>query len=67
MQADTPHTLTRSEVDKFHEEGYLDPYPLCTPKEMGPIRKHIEDEVLCIPTVWGGGQYQTRHLVDQQQ
>jgi len=39
-------SLSKAEILRFHEEGYLGPYALCTPDEMAAIRSRIEREVL---------------------
>ncbi|MBI3832372.1 MAG: phytanoyl-CoA dioxygenase family protein [Planctomycetes bacterium] len=39
-------TLSKQDVLRFHEEGYLGPYALCTPAEMAAFRERIEREVL---------------------
>ncbi len=54
--------LGREEIGHFHEEGYLGPYDLCTREQMGVVRNRIENELLGTPSVYGAGQYQTRHL-----
>lgn len=54
--------LTRDEIEQFHQRGWLGPYTSTTPDEMAAIRGRLETELLGTPAVWGGGQYQTRHL-----
>jgi ectoine hydroxylase-related dioxygenase (phytanoyl-CoA dioxygenase family) len=47
MTTATPSTLTRAEVRRFRDEGYLPgPYTLCGPAEMGAIRERVDREVL---------------------
>lgn len=46
MPAAATCTLTREEVLRFHEDGFLGPYILCAPDEMAGIRARIESEVL---------------------
>lgn len=53
--------LTGTEVLRFMDEGYLGPFTLCTPREMGPIREVIEREVLTAPGL-SGNPIQSRHL-----
>ncbi len=46
MQATLAQGLDRVQVLRFHEDGYLGPFALCTPEEMAGIRARIEQEVL---------------------
>lgn len=38
----TSFNLTAEEVERYHVEGYLGPYTLCSPEEMATIRTRIE-------------------------
>jgi ectoine hydroxylase-related dioxygenase (phytanoyl-CoA dioxygenase family) len=51
--------LSPAEIRRFHDEGYLGPYVLCSPAEMAVFRQQIVDEVL--PTAMARPDKQ-RHL-----
>src|SRR5690242_4725827 len=53
--------LTREEVLRFMNEGYLGPFTLCSPEEMAVLRGRIEREVLTDPGP-SGNPVQSRHL-----
>jgi hypothetical protein len=38
--------LEVTEIDQFHDQGYLGPYALCSPEKMAKIRTRIEEDVL---------------------
>jgi len=38
--------LSQAEVRRFHDEGFLGPFVLCTPEQMSTIRERIVGEVL---------------------
>jgi ectoine hydroxylase-related dioxygenase (phytanoyl-CoA dioxygenase family) len=57
-----PFALTLEEVAHFHENGYLGPFPLCTPDEMATIRERIEQEVLTTDGPNPKTRIQCRHL-----
>jgi ectoine hydroxylase-related dioxygenase (phytanoyl-CoA dioxygenase family) len=59
MDEQMTHHLSPAEIRRFHDEGYLGPYVLCSPAEMAVIRQKIVDEVL--PTVMQRPDKQ-RHL-----
>src|SRR5271170_5581315 len=40
------HALSREEIKRFHDEGYLGPLKAVTPEEMAVIRNHIDTVVL---------------------
>ena len=40
--AEAQETLTTSECDRFRQDGWLGPYPMCTPDEMDTIRPDVE-------------------------
>jgi len=40
------HALTREEIKRFHDEGYLGPITAVSPEEMANIRNHIDTVVL---------------------
>jgi ectoine hydroxylase-related dioxygenase (phytanoyl-CoA dioxygenase family) len=42
--AETP-TLSRAEIDLWHEQGFLGPYTLVEPEEMARLRARIDDEI----------------------
>jgi ectoine hydroxylase-related dioxygenase (phytanoyl-CoA dioxygenase family) len=46
MPATTSTALSKAEVLRFQDEGYLGPFELCTPEEMATIRERINREVL---------------------
>jgi hypothetical protein len=54
--------LSREEVARFHDDGCLGPFALCSPEEMADLRARIETEVL--PTVGPNPKtpLQCRHL-----
>lgn len=54
--------LSPSEVARFHEQGYLGPYALCTPEEMDSLRRRIEVEVLTTGGPNPRNRLQCRHL-----
>jgi ectoine hydroxylase-related dioxygenase (phytanoyl-CoA dioxygenase family) len=54
--------LSSAEVARFHEEGYLGPFALCTPQEMAEIRARIEREVLTTDGPSARTRLQARHL-----
>ena len=58
--------LSRDEIEHFHQQGWLGPYTSFSPAEMAEIRDRLETGLLGTPTVWGGSQYQTRHLDNRQ-
>lgn len=41
--------LGPDEIERFHQHGFLGPYPLCSPDEMGEVRRGLESEVLSTP------------------
>jgi ectoine hydroxylase-related dioxygenase (phytanoyl-CoA dioxygenase family) len=53
------HSLSRDEVQQFHDEGYLGPFVLCSPAQMAECRAQIVERVL--PTVMARPDKQ-RHL-----
>jgi ectoine hydroxylase-related dioxygenase (phytanoyl-CoA dioxygenase family) len=55
----TEYNLSRAEIQRFHDEGYLGPYVLCSPAQMAEVRTQIVDRVL--PTVMARPDKQ-RHL-----
>ena len=55
-------TLSREQVERYHGDGYLGPFTLCSPAEMAAIRERIDNEVIGTWNEWPGAQYQTRHL-----
>lgn len=64
MIATAPETffLSRREVARFHEEGYLGPFTLCTPEEMADARERIERDVLTADGPNPKNRLQCRHL-----
>jgi ectoine hydroxylase-related dioxygenase (phytanoyl-CoA dioxygenase family) len=62
MPETVSYALTKVEVDKFHEEGYLGPFELCTPEEMDPIRSRIDREVISTEGLSPHSRNQCRHL-----
>jgi chlorinating enzyme len=38
--------LDVTQIDHFHDQGYLGPYALCPPERMAAVRTHIEEDVL---------------------
>lgn len=40
------HSLSRAEVQRFHDEGYLGPFVLCSPAQMAECRAQIVEQVL---------------------
>lgn len=54
--------LSPAELDHFHEQGYLGPYPLCSPEEMAALRTRIETEVLTTDGPNPKSRAQCRHL-----
>ena len=65
MQTTSPYKLSPEEIDLFHEQGYLGPYALCTPAEMGDVRTHIERNVLPKTGPSPGTPERARHLDDR--
>jgi ectoine hydroxylase-related dioxygenase (phytanoyl-CoA dioxygenase family) len=55
-------SLCREEVDCFHERGFLGPFALCSPAEMGDLRTRVENEVLSTPGPNPKNPLQCRHL-----
>jgi ectoine hydroxylase-related dioxygenase (phytanoyl-CoA dioxygenase family) len=56
------HRLSRREIARFHDEGFLGPYTLCTPDSMAGIRERIEREVFTTEGAVKGHRYYARHL-----
>jgi ectoine hydroxylase-related dioxygenase (phytanoyl-CoA dioxygenase family) len=54
------YTLSREDIQQFHQDGYLSPFTLCTPEKMDDIRPQVE-KVLATdsPHSW---REQSRHL-----
>jgi ectoine hydroxylase-related dioxygenase (phytanoyl-CoA dioxygenase family) len=42
----TEHSLSTAEIQRFHDEGYLGPFVLCSPAQMTEIRARIVTDVL---------------------
>jgi ectoine hydroxylase-related dioxygenase (phytanoyl-CoA dioxygenase family) len=40
------HSLSRAEIQRFHDEGYLGPFELCSPAQMAEYRAQIVAQVL---------------------
>jgi ectoine hydroxylase-related dioxygenase (phytanoyl-CoA dioxygenase family) len=40
------HSLSRDEIQRFHDEGYLGPFVLCSPAQMVECRAQIVEQVL---------------------
>lgn len=57
----TPHALSAEEISRFHTEGYLGPYAICTPEEMALFRRRIEQEVLTTDGLNPKNRLQSRH------
>ncbi|HYF50425.1 MAG TPA: phytanoyl-CoA dioxygenase family protein [Planctomycetota bacterium] len=59
--------LSREEIERYHVNGYLGPYALCSPEEMAQIRKRIEEEVLTTdgpnPKQRVQGRFQDKKLI----
>ena len=55
----TEYSLSRAEIQRFHDEGYLGPFVLCSPAQMAEYRAQIVDRVL--PAVMARADKQ-RHL-----
>jgi ectoine hydroxylase-related dioxygenase (phytanoyl-CoA dioxygenase family) len=62
MHSTASYALTRAEIDKFHDEGYLGPFELCSPEEMNEIRTRIDREVLTTDGLCPISRNQSRHL-----
>jgi ectoine hydroxylase-related dioxygenase (phytanoyl-CoA dioxygenase family) len=71
LTADPPRTapdtraafaLSPDEAARFHAQGYLGPYALCTPDEMDGLRRRIEAEVLPTDGPNPRNRLQCRHL-----
>jgi ectoine hydroxylase-related dioxygenase (phytanoyl-CoA dioxygenase family) len=56
------YALSVAEIARFHDEGYLGPFPLCRPEEMAQIRRRIEDEVLTTDGPNPKNRLQARHM-----
>lgn len=41
--------MRRDEIDRFHRDGFVGPFELCTPREAAGIKARIVDEVLSTP------------------
>ncbi len=57
--------LSASEIEQFHDKGYLGPYTLCSPDDIAPYRKNIEQEILSGEATGpnpGQSREQSRHL-----
>jgi ectoine hydroxylase-related dioxygenase (phytanoyl-CoA dioxygenase family) len=55
----TEHSLSPVEIQRFHDEGYLGPFVLCSPARMAEVRAQVLGEVL--PAVMARPDKQ-RHL-----
>ena len=53
--------LSRDEVERYHEDGYLGPYRLCSAGEMAEIRGRLEREVFTNQTPVSGHYTYARH------
>jgi ectoine hydroxylase-related dioxygenase (phytanoyl-CoA dioxygenase family) len=40
------HSLSRDEIQRFHDEGYLGPFVMCSPAQMAECRAQIVEQVL---------------------
>jgi ectoine hydroxylase-related dioxygenase (phytanoyl-CoA dioxygenase family) len=54
--------LGLEEIDKFHDQGYLGPYTLCTAEKMAVVRNHIESVVLMKEGPNKASREHARHL-----
>ena len=55
-------TLTPAEVQFFHDQGYLGPFPTYSPEEMEAVREHIDTQVLTRPGPNQRTPLQSRHM-----
>ncbi len=58
----TPATLSASEIDQFHRQGYVGPFAAVEPARMAEIRAAIETRVLTTPGPNPKQPVQSRHL-----
>jgi ectoine hydroxylase-related dioxygenase (phytanoyl-CoA dioxygenase family) len=61
MPTSTAARLDAAEIASFHDQGYLGPYPLCPPEEMGATAAEIE-RVLAQPGPSAANPGVSRHL-----
>lgn len=55
-QNENPTTLTRQQVQRFNDEGYLKPFRIFSPAEISDIRKYFDD-LLARVVAAGGDSY----------
>jgi len=55
-------SLSPDEAARFHEQGYLGPFALCSPDEMAALRRRIETDVLPTDGSNPRNRLQCRHL-----
>ncbi|MBX2862094.1 MAG: phytanoyl-CoA dioxygenase family protein [Leptolyngbyaceae cyanobacterium MAG.088] len=41
----TSQALTPKQIEDFHKNGFIGPFTMCTPEEMGEYRRNIEEEI----------------------
>ncbi|WP_344535717.1 phytanoyl-CoA dioxygenase family protein [Streptomyces albiaxialis] len=58
----TTAALTRDEIARFHQQGYLGPYTACTPEDMAAVRLRIDAEVLTSTGPNPASPLHSRHL-----
>lgn len=56
------YRLTREQVMRFHDEGYVGPLTLCSPEEMAAIADELERDVFCTQGPCDHSSSQSRHL-----
>ena len=61
MQTTTECALSKDEITRFHADGYLGPYTLCSPEEMASIRVQI-DAIMNEKSATGSKSIQSRHM-----
>ncbi len=54
--------LTTAEVEQFHRDGFLGPFPAFAAEQMAALRPVLLDRVLTSPSATGGYPTQSRHL-----
>lgn len=62
MSVQSEYRLSRDEMERFHEEGCLGPFDLCSPDQMASIRMRIEEDVLTTNGPNAANREHARHL-----
>jgi non-haem Fe2+, alpha-ketoglutarate-dependent halogenase len=62
VQTAEPYRLNAEDIRQFYEDGFLGPFTLCSPEEMGERRAEIDRQISNISTVYGRHTWRDRHL-----